>query len=155
MDKKRKIVLFILVILLAVSGFAVFRVLNRAQVTEIPIEETDDSVIPPVDPSVTVSVLMSKSKDNTVVLSVKGLPGNMVSIGYELTYDSKGLIKGVNSGSKPLDVTGKTEFEREIYLGTCSRNVCRPDAGVSGVTVALEFTDSENKKSQFSREYDL
>jgi hypothetical protein len=79
----------------------------------------------------------------------------MVSVGYELTYESQGLIKGVDSGSSAIDVTGKDTFERDIYLGTCSRNVCKPDPGVTKVSVVLKFTDKSGQKSQFSKDYDL
>jgi hypothetical protein len=63
--------------------------------------------------------------------------------------------KGVTSGSKALDVTGEDSFEREIYLGTCSKNVCKPDLGVTKVALVLEFTDKDAKKSQFSKEFEL
>ena len=76
-------------------------------------------------------------------------------VAYELTYESQGLVKGVNSGSKPIDVAGKDSFEREVYLGTCSRNVCKSDGGVKSVSVVLEFTGESGKKSQFSKEYPL
>ncbi len=116
-------------------------------------DQTDSFV--PIDPNIKVTVAESRLKDNTVNISATGLGGKVVSIAYELTYDSQGLIKGVNSGSKPLDVAGKDSFDREVYLGTCSRNVCKPDLGVSKVSVVLEFTNTDGKKSQFSGDFNL
>ncbi|KKU83092.1 MAG: hypothetical protein UY10_C0015G0014 [Microgenomates group bacterium GW2011_GWA2_47_8] len=89
------------------------------------------------------------------VLSATGLGAKVSAIAYELTYESQGLIKGVNSGSKPIDVIGQASFSREVYLGTCSRNVCKPDLGIKSVSVVLEFTNASGKKSQFTKDYDL
>ncbi len=146
----------ILVVLLVITGFVVYKTVFSPKSALPPVQEEEQvEVIPPADASILVDVSKSKSKDNTVIVSVKGLGGKIASVAYELTYESKGLIKGVNSGSKPIDTAGKDAFEREIYLGTCSRNVCKPDVGVKKVSVVLEFTDVAGKKSQFSKEYDL
>lgn len=148
-----------LVVLLLVTGGIVFAVLRRPKSTTTPQPaeqaEAETGILPPVDESVKVDVEKSTAKDNTIVLTVRGMASKMSSVAYEVTYDSQGLIKGVNSGSKPIDTAGQDTFEREVYLGTCSKNVCKPDAGVSAVSVVLEFTDTAGKRSQFSREYPL
>ncbi|HCM82877.1 TPA: hypothetical protein DIS60_05950 [Patescibacteria group bacterium] len=157
--KKKNPLLFIILglLVLLILGFFLVRVFsskgkeNAVVKEEQPIEE----VLAPVDPSIQVDLTKSKTKDNTVVITVKGLGGKYTSIGYELQYESGGVGKGVTSGSKPLDVTGQDTFEREIYLGTCSKNVCKPDLGVTKVALVLEFTDKDNKKSQFSKDYEL
>lgn len=154
---KNKMVLLYtgLAILLVGTGFVVYRVFvgsfspqTTQNVTPTPV------VIPPVDSSVAVTLTKS-SKPYTVDLSVTGLGGKYKTVGYEFSYESKGLIKGVNSGSTPLDVSNKSEFSREVYMGTCSRNDCTPDVGVTKVSVALEFTDTSGSKSQFSKDFDL
>ncbi len=151
---KMKFVYGGLALLLLITGVAVYKVVSGSAqapvVEEEPVEE-----LPQVDAFVIVDVTKSRSKDNTVVLSVSKLGSKYSSVAYELTYESQGLIKGVNSGSKPIDVAGKDSFEREVYLGTCSRNVCKPDPGVKSVSVVLEFTDSSGKRSQFSKEYEI
>lgn len=144
-----------LALLLVITGGIVWKVtLGKTQVAPVKEEQVVE-ILPPVDESVVVSVKQSKSADNTVVMTASGLAGKMTAIGYELSYESLGLVKGVNSGSKPLDVTGKDTFTRDIYLGTCSRNVCKPDAGVTKVSVVMEFTGTDGKKSQFSKDFDL
>jgi hypothetical protein len=155
MKNKALVIGLVLVVLLGVTGFAVYKVVFPGTPKTIVKEEEIVEILPPVDASVIVDVVKSKTADNTVIMSATGLAGKMTSVAYELTYDSQGLIKGVNSGSKPTDVAGKDKFEREIYLGTCSRNVCKPDAGVKKVSVVLEFTDRDGKKSQFTKDYDL
>lgn len=142
-----------LAVVLLATGVAVYKV-AFAPVPVAVEEEIDTISLPEVDSAVSVA-LESAAKANAVVLKVTGLAGKYASIGYEFSYESKGLVKGVNSGSKPLDVAGQDGFDREVYLGTCSRNVCTPDAGVTKVTVVLQFTDTAGKQSQFSKDFDL
>lgn len=152
MQKKLPLIIGILVVLAGITGIVVYK---SASGTKPPtVVETEPlETIPAVDASVVVSVAKSKTQSNAVLLSVKGLSGKMKTVAYELTYDSQGITQGVSA--KPIEVDGKDAFERDIYLGTCSRNVCRPHTGVTKVSVTLLFTDLAGKKSQFSQEYPL
>lgn len=153
--KNKMMYLYIgLAVLLVVTGVVVYRAVAPSN-EPVPVEEEITELLPIADLSIVVNASFSKAKDNTVVLTVSGLGSKYTTVGYELTYDSQGLIKGVNSGSKPVEVAGQDGFEREVYLGTCSRNVCKPDTGVTKVSIVMEFTDTANKKSQFSKEFDL
>ena len=144
-----------LAILLIVTGVVVYRAVAPSS-EPIPVtEEEITELLPAADPAIVVSASFSKAKNNTVILKVSALGGKYTTVGYELTYDSQGLIKGVNSGSKPIEVASQDGFEREVYLGTCSRNVCKPALGVKKVSVVLEFTGVDGKKSQFSKDFDL
>jgi len=147
----------ILAVLLIVTGALVYRVLSfTKQKPAAPVEEEEIvEILPPVEDSVSVTVAQSTTADNTVVMQVTGLDGKYESVAYELTYESEGLIKGVNSGSKPLETEGQDELKREVYLGTCSRNVCKPDPGVTSVSVVLQFTWVDGKKSQFTGDFEL
>lgn len=155
-NKTGLIIAGVIVVLLLITGFVVYKAVFSG--SPAPAQTTEDltpAEIPPADASIQVNLTKSTATANAVVISVKGMGSKMSTVAYELTYESKGLIKGVNSGSKPLDVAGKESLEREIYLGTCSRNVCTPDSGVSKVTLNLVFTDTEGKQSQFSKDYTL
>ncbi len=154
-DNKMKLLYGGLAVLLAITGFVVYRVLAPSNEPAPVKEEEVTELLPQADASIAVNLTLSKAKPNTVVLKVSNLASKYASVGYELTYDSQGLIKGVNSGSKPIEVASQDGFDREVYLGTCSRNVCKPDLGVAKVSVALEFTDTAGKKSQFSKDFDL
>lgn len=140
--------------LLLISGVVVYKTVSSPKPPAV-VEEEEVEVLPQADASIVVDVAESRAKANTIILSVLGLASKYATVAYEITYESKGLIKGVNSGSKPIEVAGEDGFEREVYLGTCSRNVCKPDAGVTAVSVVLEFTDTTGKRSQFSKEYEL
>ena len=153
--KNKMMYLYIgLAVLLVVTGVVVYNVVFSQKPAAVVEETIDEVSLPEVDASVVVT-LEKAAKANTVVLNVVGLDSKYSTIGYEFSYESKGLIKGVNSGSKPTDVAGKEEFEREVYLGTCSKNDCTPDVGVTKVSVVLQFTDNEGKQSQFSKDFDL
>ncbi len=144
-----------LAVLLLITGVVVYNAMRAPAADEVVIEEEVVEELAPVDASVQVDVTESASKANTIVIAVSGLDGKYSTVGYEVTYESQGLIKGVNSGSKPIEVAGEDEFERELYLGTCSRNVCKPDVGVTSVSVVLEFTDTAGTRSQFTGDFAL
>jgi hypothetical protein len=155
MKNKTTLIAAVLGILLVGTSVLVYTVIAGKKAAPVAPQQDVVEVLPDVDKSITVTVEKSSSAANTVVVQAKGLASKMTSIGYELTYESQGLIKGVNSGSSDIDVSGKDTFERDIYLGTCSRNVCKADAGVTKVSVVLKFTDTAGKKSQFSKDFEL
>jgi hypothetical protein len=143
-----------LAVLLIITGVVVYKAIAGPAPTAV-VEDIEDTISLPEADAAIQATLGKAAKANTVVLKVTGLEGKYVSIGYEFSYESKGLIKGVNSGSKPIDVTGQSTFDREVYLGTCSKNDCTPDVGVTKLSVVLQFTDKEGKQTQLSKEFDL
>ncbi|MEK7543828.1 MAG: hypothetical protein AAB557_03105 [Patescibacteria group bacterium] len=155
MKNKMIIAVAALGILLIGTGFVIYKALAPTpEVKQVVDEQVPVETLETLDPAIVVELTKSKLKDNTVVLSVNGLGGKVRTVAYELSYDSQGIVQGVTS--KPLDVSGKDSFIRDdIYLGTCSRNVCRPHPGVKSVSVVLEFTNISGNKSQFSKEYPL
>lgn len=152
MKKAFPLIVGAIIIISLVVGFLVARNLT-GQKSQPVVEEEPQEVLPLADSSILVDVSKSKSQANAILLSVKGLKGKMKTVAYELTYDSQGITQGVSA--KPIEVDGKDAFDRDIYLGTCSRNVCRPHPGVTSVSVTLLFTDQSGQKSQFSKEYPL
>lgn len=139
-----------IVIGLGLVGF-VFLKKAPVQKEEAVVEEEQ---LAPADSSIIPAVTWSKAKDNTIVLSISGLKSGYTTVAYEISYDTQGVVQGVTT--KPLDITGKDTFTRDdIYLGTCSKNVCRPHTGVKKVSVVLEFTDTSGKKSQLTKDFDL
>jgi hypothetical protein len=153
--RKSIIIGIIILIVLVTSGFFIIKAVNQKS-SNLKVSQNVDptpEIIPEVDSS--IKVVVKLIANNTVSMNVTGLDGKMKSMDYELTYDSQGLIKGVNSGSKPVDLIGKSEISRDIYMGTCSRNVCKPDLGVKTVSVVLELMSTNDKKSQFSQDFDL
>jgi hypothetical protein len=149
--KKKLLPVFIALIVVGVGivGYTVFR---KSPVK--PPEAVVEEQLAVADSSIAAEVAWSKVKDNTIVLSITGLKSGYTKVAYEVSYETLGVVQGVTAS--PLDITGKDTFTRDdIYLGTCSRNVCRPHTGVKKVSLVLEFTDTSGKKSQLTKDFDL
>lgn len=153
MKKSFPVIIVVLVILAGASGLVLYKTVFAPKPAPQVTEQAPSETLPTVDASVQVSILKSTAQANAVTLSVKGIAGKMKTIEYELTYDSRGITQGAMA--RPIDVSGKDTFERDIYLGTCSKNVCTPHLGVTKVSLTLVFTDVSGKKSQFSKDYPL
>lgn len=154
---KNKYLIVIIGLLLLLTAGAVFWV-TRGKSATPQTPPTNDSALydDTIEPNTTAVVdVKPASAANTIMVVLSNLGGNEKELEYEITYESEGLLKGVNSGSKPLDISGKDTVEREVYLGTCSRNVCKPDVGVTSVSVVLEFTDINGKQTQFTKDFPL
>lgn len=139
----------ILILIIAGSSFLVFKFINKPVVKppdnneEIPVE------LPKVAASVKVD-LKPKSGGKSVLLLVSEIPKDTESLEYELSYiTGEGLPKGALG---KINLDGKTEIERDILLGTCSRNTCTYDTGVKSVNLVLRFNNSQGA-SQFTKEY--
>lgn len=152
MNKKIGIIIGVLVFLIAATGFIVYKAVFSGAVPVQNVEEVAPVELPAADSSIDVNLTKS-SAANSVVVTIKGMNGKVAKVSYELQYETKGVQQGVTGAS--VDVTGKDAFERDIYLGTCSKNVCTPHLGVSKVTLNLVFTDTSGKQSQFSKDYTL
>lgn len=155
MNNKNFLIIGGIVGVLLVSGVVGITLMNQ-QKKNVPVvvEEKIQEEIVALASTVEINITKSRTKDNTIVLGVSGLQSKYSTVAYEISYDSLGIMQGVTT--KPLEVSGKDTFTRDdIYLGTCSRNVCRPHPGVNKISLVLEFTDSSGKISQFSKDYDL
>jgi hypothetical protein len=86
-------------------------------------------------------VWLTPSADkHEVTLEIKNIK-NTNTLEYELTYLSKDIPRGV-VGTINLK-EGETSITRKILLGTCSRNVCKYDEGVTGGTLTLRLRGPE------------
>lgn len=143
-----------LAVLLLITGVLVYKAAFSPKAPPSTEEEEVVESLLPADASISVDVTKSKVKDNTVVLTVNGLGGKYTMLSYELSYETQGIVQGVTSA--PIDITAKDTFVRDdIYLGTCSRNVCKPHTGVKKISAVIVFTDASGQKSQFSKDYTL
>ena len=152
MKKNLPAILIGLIVLGAlVVGYAIYK---GNQTPTQPVEVEEEIVVVPADESIVAGVAWSKVKDNTVVLSISGLKNGYKTVTYEISYETQGVVQGVTS--RPLEIADKDTFTRDdIYLGTCSRNVCKPHTGVNKVSLVLQFTDVSGAKSQLSKDFDL
>lgn len=161
-SKTKKIVLIALPLLVVVVGLAIaFFVFNKPKVTTQSdnsefAEAVDDlEAIPTVTADVKVS-LESIQPKKEIKLVVGGVPTGTKSIEYELTYSTKDQdSQGVFSTASPDKgaLTFGKDFERDITLGTCSKNVCKYHVITSPIKVSLKFEGSYGARI-FQKEYD-
>ncbi len=153
------IVGIIAVVLAVVTGVVIKKLIGgpapTTTDTSVIQQQGNGAVQEPLDPAIKVAAVWSTAKANTVTLSVSGMASKVSTIAYEFSYDSQGLVKGVVSGSNPISVAGQDAFSRDVYLGTCSKNDCRPDTGVNKVSVVVEFNNTDGKQSQYSGDFTL
>lgn len=140
--------------LFVLTGVLVYKAAFSPKAPPLVEEEEVIESLAPADESITVEITKSRVKDNTVVLSVSGLESKYTSLSYEISYETQGIVQGVTSA--PINISGKDTFVRDdIYLGTCSRNVCKPHLGVKKISAVIVFTATDESRSQFSKEYEL
>src|SRR5260221_8154649 len=107
---KSVIIGIVLVVALGLTGFVVYKTVKKS-FSVTPSSQSGDAAptdqTEPQNKDVAVDVVKSKNVENTIALSVSKLGSKYTGIAYEVTYESNGIEKGVNSGSKPIDISGK------------------------------------------------
>ena len=160
--KTKKIIVITLPILVVVVGlliaYFVFnkpKATNKVDDTEFTEAADDLEAIPTVTKDVVVSLEPIQPKKE-IKLIVKGVPQGTKSIEYELTYstkdqDSQGVFS--TAGPEKNALTFGADFERDITLGTCSKNVCKYHVITSPIKVSLKFEGSYGARI-FQKDYD-
>lgn len=149
--KKKNLILIIIVLAILLVSLLIFKA-KRGREIEVSPTPTPTIALPPVGEEVEVSLTPRYDK-KAVILKISQIPPETTSIDYELSYEtSEGLPRGV-LGTLHLK-EGEGSVEREIVLGTCSRNVCVYDTGVEKVNLVLKFNFPQGS-SQFQKEYEL
>lgn len=106
--------------------------------------------------------LVPSSDGHRLTLKMTRIPGSVKSFEYELIYfaDFEGnkIERGVDSGGRPVDLSGKTEYSKEFLLGSesCTTGRCkyRYDEGVSEGMLTLKFI-GDNGTDKFMTSYRL
>ena len=82
------------------------------------------------------------------LFTIEKIPEGVVSLAYEIAYDTankgtQGII------SSPIEIKpGQTSYQnKEFVFGTCSKNKCVYDTGITNleVTVRLSYQDGKEK----------
>lgn len=150
--KKNTTLLVSLGVLILVIGGGVLLVKSLSMpVSTSPEEEEEVVQLPPADPS--IEVTLGKGSDSkSVDLTVAKIPTGTESVEYELSYiTGEGLPKGALG---KISLSGKDNVARNILLGTCSRNTCSYDTGVTSVKLVLRFNHPDGA-TQLTKEYPL
>lgn len=92
-------------------------------------------------PSVELTVADDKK---SVSFSVKNISA-FLKLSYELTYESYDQLKGAIGSD--IDISEKTDFSKEIDLGTCSNEVCTYDQNVHNLQLEITLEDKDFKQT--------
>lgn len=87
--------------------------------------------------------LTSRPDGKELTLKIENIK-NIKTIEYELVYLTEGVQRGV-IGSVALKEEEES-VNRDLLLGTCSRNVCRYDENVTGGTLTITFRGEKTYK---------
>ena len=144
-------IIILVLVILGIGGVVSLKSINKKTLPEeIP---TPTVVLPTV--SETIKVDLKAKNDNKVVdIKISGVPADLDTIEYELTYTTgAGLPRGVLGKIK---TDGKSSVTRnDIDLGTCSRGRCVYDAGVKEIALSLKFNSISGSSSVFQKTYPL
>lgn len=116
----------------------------KKDMSQLTQSEDDQEAIPTAGPGVTVELKIVVPQKEFKLL-VSGVPDKTTSIEYEVKYSTKDQeSEGVFSTARPKEGGPHfpTTFERQITLGTCSKNVCRYHQVTSDISVTLKFEGS-------------
>ena len=147
MSKKTKIVVGLAISSIAVLMLIAVVLMTKPAPTKVTktsslLESQEDTKpIPTVGADVQVRLVSVQAKKE-VKLVVDGVPASTTTIEYEFTYstseqDSEGIFS--TAKLKAGETSFPKVFERQITLGTCSRNVCRYHNITSDIMVRLKF----------------
>ena len=148
----KKAVIIVIVLLVLGAGFFIVRKITSGKLAE-DIEPTPTIMAyPTISDDITVD-FTARGDKKAVVLTVSGLPFDLESIEYELTYTTgSGLPRGVLG---KIMIDGEKEITRDdIVLGTCSSGKCVYDSGVESINLSLKFNQASGIKI-FQKTYSL
>lgn len=118
----------------------------------VEAEPTPTKPVKPIGEEVEVEFTPNSARTKASLLIKNLHEAGVESLEYEVQYETKDLIKGINSGSEPLSVGEDGVFEDDIDFGTCSSGVCRYDKDVGKITLVIRFNTPEGTKL-FKQEY--
>lgn len=139
----------VLLVVVGLGGFLLFA--NRG--AEEPVEEASETLVKTITPE-EIGLSMEATPDGKKVMFKIAKADGIESIEYELVYEADSTAQERSEGGEDRvqrGITGEADIEsgattfesEELDLGSCSRNVCRYDTGVSKVDITLKLTKSD------------
>lgn len=145
--KKIKVIGIVLVAILILGGGVYFIISknnnSKAQSALQKVAVNEEPKVKEVKPEDIGLTLAARADNHAVNMTIKNISG-ISSIDYELNYNAQGNIPRGVIGTieiKPND----SILKRELLLGTCSRNVCKYDEGVTEVDLVLKINYSNGE----------
>ena len=145
------VVVVVVVLVLAGGGYFLF-VSKPKTVGEPSVAEEVVRKLTAEEIGLTITVSPDKKKVKFGIEKV----GDIKSVEYELSYEADSTAQEQGEGGEPRvqrGITGQEEvksgdskYESQwLDLGSCSKNVCRYDKGVSKVSLTLKIVKKDGK----------
>jgi len=148
-------------VFLAGGGYFLFAGKSKT-VGEPVVQEEIVGKLTPEEIGLTVTASPDKKK---VKFSIEKV-GEIKSVEYELSYEADSTAEEQGEGGEPRvqrGITGQEEVKSGdsayespwLDLGSCSKNVCRYDKGVSKVDLTLKIVKKDSKTYSADKSLDL
>lgn len=158
--KKNKNILIIIavIVIVVVAGLGVryFLFMDHGSVPTVPTQtkvlDSGPKNLPPDE----IDLGLAASADSKKIQFTIGKLSDIKAVSYELTYEADPPESERSEGAEgriQRGVTGDAKFKSGessytspwLDLGSCSKNVCKYDAGVNSVDLILKITKNDNK----------
>lgn len=142
--KKAALIVIPIIAILLIGGFFV---LKSSQSNQGPLEPTPTVEQIETLPEDTLTASFTPLGGRSYRFTVDKLPDGVVSLSYEISYETTNRgTQGVISS--PIEIkSGQTTYQNDKFLfGTCSKNKCVYDEGFKTVDVAIRLAFSDGKE---------
>jgi hypothetical protein len=134
MKKKLPLIVLAAVIIAVLLGVILFVTKkDKKAIKNEPVIETQAEIPQSLDQRPFVT-LTPRSDGHEIALNVANLQ-NVNSVDYEMVYLVGDSQRGVIGSA---ETKGQTSFNKIMLLGSCSKNVCKYDEGVTGGSLTLK-----------------
>lgn len=152
-NKNNRIALgVILVVILGLVGFYFFSGSSKPKADDKQSVEATVQTLSPEE----IGLKLEATSDKKKVKFSIAKASDIQSIEYQLTYDADSTAQEKSEGGEDRvqrGITGEASIKAgqssfksdDLDLGSCSKNVCRYDTGVSKVDITLKITKSNGK----------
>lgn len=147
MSSKRAVFIIVPLIILLILTFLFLRLRPGAKKTTEVVPTPTFEQIEVLPPEV-LNASLTPVGGRTYRFTIENIPEGVVSLAYEISYETtnrgtQGII------SSPIEIKpGQKTYQNEKFIfGTCSKNVCVYDEGITNleVTTRLTYQDGQEK----------
>jgi len=155
MKKTTILIIIILIVMLIAGGFIFSKTLSNKGPKATPTPTPKENIIETIpNDSLNIKLEPRYDKKAVTIITEGLLEKGFKEFEYEISYDTEdGLTQGSFS-REPITITNNP-FEREILLGTCSKNVCKYDKGVKNIKLTFRLKDNGGKTKIWEKEFNI
>lgn len=155
MNKKVGIIIGVIVLLLVLGGGG-YMIMGKQGVKPTPVENSGSQEVGTLQPQ-DIGLKMQLTPDKKKVKVIVEKASDIKNVEYEITYDAdvpaaekvEGGEDRVSRGfSDQAEIKGQSYESKDFDLGSCSKNVCRYDTGVTEIKILMKVTKKDGKLYQ-------